>query len=66
MFKRPAKRGKPFLFSEELMQQWPYELRYPTITLPRFPTTASLFNLGVVRKRVRKEVHEARAKAEEG
>ena len=60
-----AKKVVKLLFPEEQVQAFIRQRRYPTITLPPFPTAASLFNLGVVRKRVRKEVHEARAKAEE-
>ena len=43
---------------------WPHELHYPTITLPRFPTTASLFNQWAEHKKRMQE--EARAKAEDG
>ena len=65
MAKGKAKRVLRPMFPEEQVQEFIRQRLYPTITLPPFPTTASLFNLGAVRKRVREEVHEARAMAEE-
>ena len=63
--KGKAKKVLRPMFPEEQVQEFIRQMRYPTITLSPFPTVASHFHLGDVRKRVRKEVHEARAMAEE-